>query len=380
MPKVSVIIPTYNNSAHIARAIDSVLIQTYRDIEIIVVNDGSTDDTEERLRAYGDQIRYIYQENQERSAARNTGMRHAQGEFIAFLDTDDYWLPNKLQQQIAILEQKPEIDVVYSRAYLVDDDERKHGLIGHPIQGSRHEIYHQLLFGNNIIPSPTPVVRQSCCRQIGDFDLQLCQVEDLDYWLRVSERFQFWGISEPLACYRVTLGNELLTKMVKGGVPEKQIQLIEKALCRRSTDEAEARLALSLAHLYGSLIYAGAGNLRDSFRLYQSAKQQEPDLFTRHIQLASDMSANLASQVCRGQPSSKIGVHMVKTYWQQVVNCTPTQLRQVLAKFYRNQFFQESQRGNRTLAFFLLFKILKNNPLLLFNRGVWSTIRKSLIK
>ena len=109
MPKVSVIIPTYNRSKYVTKAIDSVLAQTYRDFEIIVVDDGSTDNTKEVLKPYTDRIKYLYQENTGVSAARNAGIRAAGGQWIAFLDSDDEWLPEKLSIQMDYLSRHNEI-------------------------------------------------------------------------------------------------------------------------------------------------------------------------------------------------------------------------------------------------------------------------------
>jgi glycosyltransferase involved in cell wall biosynthesis len=101
--RVRVIIPAYNAGEYIEWAVHSVLDQTFKDCVIIVIDDGSTDDTKERLAPYSTQIRYVYQENQERSVARNHGIRCAQGDYIAFLDADDYWLPDKLARQVPLL-------------------------------------------------------------------------------------------------------------------------------------------------------------------------------------------------------------------------------------------------------------------------------------
>ncbi len=117
MPTVSVIIPTYNRRAYVQEAIDSVLAQTYTDYEIIVIDDGSTDGTGEALRErYGDKIIYEWQENQGLSAARNRGIESSRGQYIALLDSDDLWMPEKLERQVACLSQHPEVAMV-ARAY-----------------------------------------------------------------------------------------------------------------------------------------------------------------------------------------------------------------------------------------------------------------------
>jgi glycosyltransferase involved in cell wall biosynthesis len=112
-PKVSVLIATYNRARMLGAAIDSVLAQSYQDFELIVVDDGSTDGTRELVaRRYGSAVRYIYQENRGRSEARNTGIKAARGDFFAFLDSDDAWLPEKLARQVRLLEQRPQIGIV----------------------------------------------------------------------------------------------------------------------------------------------------------------------------------------------------------------------------------------------------------------------------
>ena len=121
MPKVSVIIPTYNRQDLVQEAIDSVLNQTFRDWELIVVDDGSTDQTPSVLQErYDSRIIYIYQENQGESAARNRGLYSATGEYVAFLDSDDLWHPKKLQRQIEVFAEKPELGLVSTQAYWIN--------------------------------------------------------------------------------------------------------------------------------------------------------------------------------------------------------------------------------------------------------------------
>jgi hypothetical protein len=111
---VSVVMPAFNRAHLVARSIESALAQTYRDIEIIVVDDGSTDDTAAVVQRFGDQVRYVYQQNAGVGAARNTGMRHATGRYVAFLDSDDRWHDFKLSMQVALLEARPDVGLVFS--------------------------------------------------------------------------------------------------------------------------------------------------------------------------------------------------------------------------------------------------------------------------
>jgi glycosyltransferase involved in cell wall biosynthesis len=126
MPRVSVIIPTYNCDRFLPEAIDSVLMQTYQDYEIIVIDDGSTDQTCQVLEAYKHKIRYFYQQNQGSAVARNLGIKQAKGEFIAFLDADDFWLlPEKLAEQVNCFEQQPSLGSVHTGWRIVDGGGKK---------------------------------------------------------------------------------------------------------------------------------------------------------------------------------------------------------------------------------------------------------------
>ena len=116
-PKVSVIIPTYNRAEYLGEAIQSVFDQTFEDFEILIVDDGSTDDTQQLVLSFHDpRLRSFYQNNCGISAARNAAIRSADGEYIAFLDSDDVWLPELLESQVAVLDRRPEIGLVYARA------------------------------------------------------------------------------------------------------------------------------------------------------------------------------------------------------------------------------------------------------------------------
>jgi GT2 family glycosyltransferase len=201
MPTVSVIIPTYNRAYLVSQAIESVLAQTYTSYEIIVINDGSPDNTKEVLDKYADKITALHQENQGVAAARNAGLKVAVGRYIAFLDDDDLWLPNKLEKQIAYLESNPNIGLVYSDMFCFDEN----GVLPHtwsqanptpPVQ----ECW--ILFVRNFIPMPSVVVRRECLNQIGLFDNTVIPCEDYDMWLRLIEKFPVHFLNEPLVRYR----------------------------------------------------------------------------------------------------------------------------------------------------------------------------------
>jgi len=201
VPKVSVIIPTYNRAHLVGRAIRSVLNQTYQDFEIIVVDDHSTDNTEEVVKSFNDpRIRYIrHEKNRGGSAARNTGIRAARGEYIAFLDDDDYWLPTKVEKQISLFEQAPaDVGMVYSGFALVNPScSRIYGLHKPRCRGrlSAKEIF------SWITTTSTMMVRKDFLIQIGGFDERLSVFEDPDLRIRLAQICRFDYIDEVQVLY-----------------------------------------------------------------------------------------------------------------------------------------------------------------------------------
>lgn len=202
MPTVSVVIPTYNRAHCICDTVDSVLAQTFADLEVIVVDDGSTDNTREVLEErYGDRIVYIYQDNQERSAARNTGIRHSKGECVAFLDSDDIWLPDKLQAQMEVANRYPEVGLLYGRVFPIDSRGQWHlretemSGWGKAIPGRMFDRLIML----PVIPTPTVIVRRTCLDRVGFFDESFSSFADWDLWLRVCLHYDVAFVPQALA-------------------------------------------------------------------------------------------------------------------------------------------------------------------------------------
>jgi glycosyltransferase involved in cell wall biosynthesis len=206
MPKVSVIIPTYNRASVVQEAIQSVLDQTYTDYEVIVVDDGSTDNTRRAildLTEHGRKVRYVYQRHRGRSAARNLGLRWARGEYIAFLDSDDRFLPHKLHVQVSALKENPDFGMAYCST--LEMDKR-----GHTLEADSHSrtslsgwIYPELLFiKGTIIKTPSVMVRADILSEIGSFDETMDVCEDLDLWRRIARRYKILQIEEPLTMVR----------------------------------------------------------------------------------------------------------------------------------------------------------------------------------
>lgn len=200
-PQVSVVIPTYNHAHFVGEAIQSVLNQDYHDYEIIVIDDGSKDNTREVVAQFGNRVRYIWQENKGLSGARNTGIGAARGSYIALLDADDCWLPGFLSTLVARLEADPELAAVHSGFFFVDG---QGDLL--PQQGTAtvpdDKMYDRLLDGEFFVPAAV-LTRRCCFERLGLFDETLRASEDWDMWLRVAREFRFAGLSQPLLNYRM---------------------------------------------------------------------------------------------------------------------------------------------------------------------------------
>jgi len=200
-PTVSVIIPTYNRAHLIGRAIQSVLNQTYQDFELIVVDDGSTDNTEDVIRQFQEKdkrIRYIkHDKNKGGSAARNTGIKNSKGKYIAFQDSDDEWFPNKLEKQMKIFKKEsPNLGIVYTGFYRIKDSEKKY-IPSHEIVKKEGRIYEELLKGN-FITTQSILVRKECFKKVGIFDENLPRLQDWELVMRLSKYYDFKCIDEPL--------------------------------------------------------------------------------------------------------------------------------------------------------------------------------------
>jgi glycosyltransferase involved in cell wall biosynthesis len=204
-PIVSVIIPTYNRAHLIVRAIRSVLNQTYQDFEIIVIDDGSTDNTEEIIRGFKDKkVKYIkkYKENKGSSIARNIGIKVARGKYIAFLDSDDEWLPEKLDKQIKVLQsESPEVGVVYSNLCYMDENGKSMNKLRNP---KKEGYIYEDLFGKNYVGTDsTLLIRKECFHRVGLFDDLLNTQQDWDMWIRIAKYYRFALIKVPLVKYRL---------------------------------------------------------------------------------------------------------------------------------------------------------------------------------
>ena len=269
-PAVSVIIPTYNRAYIIEQAIESVLAQTFEDFEVIVADDGSTDDTAARIATIADpRLRYIPLPHAGApAAARNAGIRHARGDLLAFLDSDDLWKPDKLAREVAFLDGHPEAGAVFSDLEKYDRGRHTASFARAAPAFSRHLaaaasldarmlprrlLYLVLLQEVPIMPSAF-AVRRAVVDRHGAFDESWTTCEDWEFFLRLSRGERFGYIDQPLAVLRVLKDANHRRKYLRGRAAMLALFRRERALCAGDR-EAQAALRLGLAHLRKQLLW-----------------------------------------------------------------------------------------------------------------------------
>lgn len=257
MPKVSVIMPSYNTANLIGEALDSVFAQDYTDFEVIVINDGSPDTPElERVLApYGDRIVYLKQQNRRACGARNNGIRHAQGEYVAFLDSDDSWTPTYLRRQVEELEQDPLLDMVYCDCQIYGSGPQSGKTFMQTCPSRGEANFEAFLLERCQAPISGTVVRRRALLQAGLFDERLAMCDDYEMWLRLAYRGCRIAY-HPAALGRVRIGraNSLsasnarmlaaLVAILSNVKAEWKLSDSQQELLRKKLDEAQALLAL----------------------------------------------------------------------------------------------------------------------------------------
>lgn len=279
-PLVSVIMPAYNAERYVLEAIHSVLDQNYEPIEVLLVDDGSSDGTVDLVRREAPSVRIIQQENSGAAAARNTGLRYARGELICFLDADDGWFHGKLAAQVDYLQQHSEVGLVFHRWLVWKPDETGAYIKQHlpsPVPGEINPscsgwIYPQLLL-DCIVHTSTVMMRRWVFKNTGFFDTTLVNGEDYDYWLRVSRKYQIHKLTGVYSFYRETAGS--LTKTPKS--ENYGYRIVKKAIDQWGLSSpngsnaiskglARKRLAgLAFSYGYGHLHYGSAKLARIAF-------------------------------------------------------------------------------------------------------------------
>lgn len=282
MQKVSVIIPLYNTEAFIGKTVQSVLDQTYPNFEVLIVNDQSSDRSIEICQQFQDErIQILHQPNRGPSAARNLGIRHATGDFVAFLDSDDLWRPDKLEKQVAHLNQRPTVGISFTRSAFIDQTDKP--LSYYQMPRLTDITLDHLFCRNPISNGSAPMLRREVLEAIqysgtwqGEvetcyFDPDLLRSEDIECWLRIGlqTQWQIEGIPEALTLYRVSSGGSSLSSSVMKHLEDFEKMVAKtrlyapdfiaqwehlcrayqlRYLARRAISRRDRTLALSLTH------------------------------------------------------------------------------------------------------------------------------------
>lgn len=313
-PKVSVVVPAYNSENYIAEAIQSILDQNYPNTEILVINDGSTDNTMQVLQAFDGQVKVIEQVNSGSAVARSNGMQHSTGDYIAFLDSDDIWLPNKLESQVNFLESHAEFGMVFSNwsCWTPDDQGVFHRRNFSQDKKEDARPMSGWLFGqlidDCIVWTSTVLMRREVFENIGQFDSTLRRGQDYDYWLRASTKYKIHKLDDIHAVYRIHDASVTRTpkpvnyeyiviskamKLLKAGVPGGEnvaLSTIEKRLSQISFDFAyqhfyQGNMWVAIKNLLNGIkhnplkpkiwLYLGLGFLKLPFSLLHSTGGQK---------------------------------------------------------------------------------------------------------
>ncbi|MDE2027102.1 MAG: glycosyltransferase [Candidatus Omnitrophica bacterium] len=272
-PKVSIIMPTYNHGSFIKETLQSIFVQTFTDWELIIVNDGSTDDTEEILRSYLSRILYLKTSQLGQPHALNVGIRNAQGEYVAFADSDDLWAPEKLELQIKYLQDNPQVDAVYGDAV----EFNKNGVLRDSYKRSVFDPNNMFesLIRTNRVPFPTVVCKKAVLFDIGLFDETLTTCNDSDLLIRIAYQYKIGFIdrillrirkhetnisSNPIRQFENNL--RILGKVKKfKGLTDKQRGIIKSSLKELSFDLgyahfSEYRFSLARKYFFQSFVYS----------------------------------------------------------------------------------------------------------------------------
>ena len=278
-PKVSIVTPLYNSSVYIQGTLGSVLAQTFENWELVLVNDGSQDDTGEKVKPYlvDPRIKYLSQQNQGIAGARNTGVAAARGEWLCLLDHDDHWLPNKLEKQLQFAEQH-DLEVVATDAFLVKGSERslysatfrKETVVAlaQSLSQKNVEVF-ELLIDGNFLCSSSVAIKRELIERLGPFDPKAEPADDYEMWLRCSTHARMGYLDEPLIEYHIHESNYsrnklfmlekeiyALSKSRPSATSPRHVELLENRIA--NLRRGAARMSLDIYHELGGQSFSKA--------------------------------------------------------------------------------------------------------------------------
>jgi glycosyltransferase involved in cell wall biosynthesis len=375
MPTVSVIIPAYNQGHYLGECVRSVLNQTHQDFEAIIIDDGSTDNTREVANSFDDsRIRYIYQENRGLSGARNTGIRNATGLYISYLDSDDQFLPNKLELLITKLEGEPDLGFAAGQAILIDEHGDEIGQIfDNPLPADPSN----LLLGNPLHVGSVILTREWQDRA-GFFDKDLRSYEDWDMWLRLAKLgCKMAWVPEPVSLYR--FHSEQMTKD-GSQMTNATFAVLEKIYSDPDIPESwrtKKDLAYSNAYLR-----AAPQAYRSGF--FDKAKTYMDKAVTLNPAFKTDHGEQLAKRISGWADYGKADDPL--HYMRDIYNHLPDSLSELgkrrnleLANKAVDVAFRTYNRGNLSNSRQAILFGLRHQPSLITNRGVLSILIRSFL-
>ncbi|MSP11787.1 MAG: glycosyltransferase [Chloroflexi bacterium] len=375
MAKISVIIPVYNSSRFIAQTIESVLAQTYTDYEIIVVDDGSTDDIHQCLMPYLDKIKYIYQKNQERSVARNRGVTASSGEYLVFLDGDDLLLPHKLAKQSAILDHYPNVGLVAGGYQYINENNTI-------LREIRAWLYNPSLDLESILFRSLTVIhavllRRSWFDKVGGFDPQFSGPEDMDLWYRLSLAGCPMVWERSIVCqYRIHSSNSTIN--VKKHY-DTFFAVLDKLFSR---SDIPAHIRARRNELYAQICLTEAG------QLYAVGQLKEAQASVR---IALDFDPSLQAQDNRRFLNTilnwrqNIRVFDKATFLEEILSHLPSEIslspanrRYIFVGIAKAEFYAAAHKHDCQSVQNKWFTIARQDPSWLLNRGSWSILLRAL--
>jgi glycosyltransferase involved in cell wall biosynthesis len=287
MPLISVIIPVYNGEKTIRETIESVLNQSFSDFELIVINDGSQDSTLDVLGSIQDpRLKVFSYPNSGVSASRNRGFSHTVGEFIAFLDADDLWTPDKLEAQLKALQENPDAAVAYSWTDFIDETGQ---FLGHGSHRTVNgDVYAELLLFDFLDNGSNPLIRRQALTEVGNFDKEVAGAEDWDMWFRLAAHYHFVAVPSPQILYRVytTSMSSNTSKMEAAS-----LRVLERAY-KQAPKSLQVFKKQSFAYLYKYLIFKSLQGSprrqrsREAIKILWNYIRKEPSLYRIHLKLS----------------------------------------------------------------------------------------------
>ena len=377
---VSAIIPTYNEAELVVAAVKSALQQSWPSMEVIVIDDGSTDDTRALLEPLSNRIRYVFQSNAGRPAARNRGLALATGEFVAFLDADDVWYPEKIARQLAGLKRHPEAGWAYCRAHLTDQkgtilkssfwpDSFGTGQIG------VSNIEDALMAGNLEIHTSTIVVRRDLLRSVGNFDESLATAQDTNMWIRIAHLSPILFMEETLATWRLDTSVVFMDRMQSYNYAVNGLRARKNSLEAIGIDLDSSLVAQGVlrdAYLESALIEFGNGRTEEGQGYWAKAIPAEaPDPYSR-------LPKRLASFAIANARYDPMGPARAERNLEAILSQLPLSTREqskiataAYCEMYDTVSYMYQLKGQRYLAAKFAWKSLLSGTTKWSNRGLW---------